>query len=172
MARQTQEFDMGGTGAELKPAAQRVQDALRTKGLASEVRHMAQTTRTAEDAAAACGCSVGQIVKSLVFRGARSGSPYLLLVSGSNRVDEKSVAARVGEPLERPDAQYVRDMTGFAIGGIPPLGHDRPLATYLDEALLAYEVVWAAAGTPDAVFPVAPADLAKATSATVIPVVA
>jgi prolyl-tRNA editing enzyme YbaK/EbsC (Cys-tRNA(Pro) deacylase) len=170
MAGRLQEIDMGETGAELKPAAQRVQDALAANGLASEVRHMAQTTRTAGDAAAACGCSVGQIVKSLVFRGARSGNPYLLLVSGSNRVDEKSVAARVGEPLERPDAQYVRDMTGFAIGGIPPLGHDRPLATYLDEALLAYDLVWAAAGTPDAVFPIAPADLATATAATIIPV--
>jgi prolyl-tRNA editing enzyme YbaK/EbsC (Cys-tRNA(Pro) deacylase) len=165
-------MDMGETGAELKGAAQRVQDALNAKGLASEVRHMTQSTRTAEEAAAACGCGVGQIVKSLVFRGARSGTPYLLLVSGSNRVDEKGVAARIGEPLKRPDAKYVRDMTGFAIGGIPPLGHDRPLATYLDEALLAYDVVWAAAGTPDAVFPVAPADLAKATGATVIPVVA
>jgi prolyl-tRNA editing enzyme YbaK/EbsC (Cys-tRNA(Pro) deacylase) len=156
--------------SELKPAARRVQEALHAKGLDARVRHMTQTTRTAEEAAAACGCTVGQIVKSLVFRGARSGNAYLLLVSGSNRVDEKGVADRVGEPLRRPDAQYVRDQTGFAIGGIPPLGHDRPLATYLDEALLAFDVVWAAAGTPDAVFPVAPGDLAKATGATVIAV--
>ena len=154
----------------LKPAAQRVQEALRAKGLAAQVRHMPQTTRTAEEAAAACGCGVGQIVKSLVFRGAQSGNAYLLLVSGANRVNEKGVAARIGEPLKRPDAQYVRDQTGFAIGGIPPLGHDRPLATYMDKALLAYEVVWAAAGTPDAVFPVAPADLAKAAEATIIAV--
>jgi prolyl-tRNA editing enzyme YbaK/EbsC (Cys-tRNA(Pro) deacylase) len=166
MERRMQEIDM----AELKPAAQRVQDALRAKGLASEVHHMPRTTRTAEDAAAACGCSVGQIVKSLVFRCTRSGIPYLLLVSGSNRVDETGVAARIGEPLERPNAQYVRDITGFAIGGIPPLGHDRPLATYCDEALLAFDVVWAAAGTPDAVFPIAPADLARAADATIIPV--
>ena len=91
--------------SELKPAAQRVQDALRARGLGSEVRHMSQTTRTAEEAAAACGCAVGQIVKSLVFRGGRSGKPYLLLVSGANRVDEKAVAERIGEPLRRPDAQ-------------------------------------------------------------------
>ena len=156
--------------SELKPAAQRVQDALRAKGLETQVRHMSQSTRTAEEAAAACGCKVGQIVKSLVFRGAKSGSPYLLLVSGANRVNEKAVAARIGEELRRPDAQYVRDMTGFAIGGIPPLGHDRPLATYMDEALLAFEVVWAAAGTPDAVFPVAPANLAQAAAAQVIAV--
>jgi prolyl-tRNA editing enzyme YbaK/EbsC (Cys-tRNA(Pro) deacylase) len=113
---------------------------------------------------------MGQIVKSLIFRGGRSGKPYLLLVSGANRVDEKGVAAAIGEPLRRPDAQYVRDVTGFAIGGIPPLGHDTPLATFLDKALLDYEVVWAAAGTPDAVFPIAPAQLAEATAATVIAV--
>lgn len=154
--------------SELKPAARRVQEALRARGLDSEVRHMRQTTRTAEEAAAACGCAVGQIVKSLVFRGSQSGKPYLLLVSGANRVDEKAVAERIGEALRRPDAQYVRDVTGFAIGGIPPLGHDTPLDTYIDEALLAWDVVWAAAGTPDAVFPVAPARLAEAVGATVI----
>lgn len=157
--------------SELKPAAQRVQEALRAKGLDSEVRHMAKSTRTAEEAAAACGCSVGQIVKSLVFRGAGSGRPYLLLVSGANRVDEKAAAARIGEPLQRPDAQYVRQVTGFAIGGIPPLGHDTPLETLMDEALLAYDIVWAAAGTPDAVFAVAPGRLAAAIEARTIRVI-
>ena len=102
--------------------------------------------------------------------GAQSGKPYLLLVSGANRVDEKAAGERIGEPLRRPDAQDVRDITGFAIGGIPPLGHDTPLATFMDEALLAHAVVWAAAGTPDAVFPIAPAQLAEATAAIVIPV--
>ena len=154
--------------SELKPAAQRVQDALRARGLGCEVRHMSHTTRTAAEAAKACGCSVGQIVKSLIFRGGRSGKPYLLLVSGANRVDEKGIASAIGEPLRRPDAQDVRDITGFAIGGIPPLGHDTPLATYMDEALLTYAVVWAAAGTPDAVFAIAPAQLAEATAATII----
>ena len=154
----------------LEPAAQRVQDALRARGLGSEVRHMRQTTRTAAEAAAACGCAIGQIVKSLIFRGGRSGETYLLLVSGANRVDEKGVAASIGEPLRRPDAQYVRDVTGFAIGGVPPLGHDTPLATFLDKTLLDYDVVWAAAGTPDAVFPIAPAQLAETTAATVIAV--
>ena len=110
--------------SELKPAAQRVQAAIDAKGLGGKVRHMPQSTRTAEEAAAACGCSVGQIVKSLVFRGAQSGKPYLLLVSGANRVDEKAVARHLGEALKRPDADYVRGVTGFAIGGIPPLGHD------------------------------------------------
>src|SRR5262245_35523582 len=90
--------------SDLKPAAQRVQDALRAKGLDCTVRHMGRTTRTAEEAAAACGCAVGQIVKSLVFRGTRSGKAYLLLVSGKNRVNEERVAERIGEPFVRPDA--------------------------------------------------------------------
>jgi prolyl-tRNA editing enzyme YbaK/EbsC (Cys-tRNA(Pro) deacylase) len=154
--------------ADLKPAAQRVQRALSDKGLAAEVRHMPQATRSAQEAAAACGCSVGQIVKSLVFRGAVSGTPYLLLVSGANRVNEAGVAATIGEALRRPDAQDVRAITGFAIGGIPPLGHASPLDTYLDAALLAYELVWAAAGTPDAVFAVAPQRLADAVGAKII----
>jgi prolyl-tRNA editing enzyme YbaK/EbsC (Cys-tRNA(Pro) deacylase) len=153
---------------QLKPAAQRVQDALAAHGLDSQVRHMAHSTRTAEEAAAACGCTVGQIVKSLVFRGARTGQPYLLLVSGANRVEEQSVAALLGEALTRPDAKYVREITGFAIGGIPPIGHAAPLATLMDEALLEYAVVWAAAGTPDADFPVAPRRLADAAGARVV----
>jgi prolyl-tRNA editing enzyme YbaK/EbsC (Cys-tRNA(Pro) deacylase) len=150
---------------QLKPAAQRVQAALEASGLDCKVRHMARPTRTAEEAAAACGCEVGQIVKSMVFRGARSGTPYLLLVSGANQVDLDLAAERIGEPLQRPDAAYVRETTGFAIGGIPPLGHATSIETFLDQALLAYATVWAAAGTPDAVFPIAPARLAEATAA-------
>jgi prolyl-tRNA editing enzyme YbaK/EbsC (Cys-tRNA(Pro) deacylase) len=156
--------------ADLKPAAQRVQDALRDKGLESQVRHMSQATRSADEAAAACGCSVGQIVKSLVFRGAVSGKPYLLLVSGANRVNQEDVARVIGEALRRPDANDVRDITGFAIGGIPPLGHRTPLATYMDAALVDYALVWAAGGTPDAVFPIAPQRLAAAAGASIIAV--
>src|ERR1700741_140211 len=102
----------------LKPAAQRVHDAAHGLSLEIEVRERGRSTRTAEEAAAACGCAVGQIVKSLVFRGKTSGKPYLLLVSGANRVNEKALAKVLGEPLSRPDAQYVRDITGYAIGGI------------------------------------------------------
>jgi prolyl-tRNA editing enzyme YbaK/EbsC (Cys-tRNA(Pro) deacylase) len=156
----------------LKPAAQRVQEMLQAKGLDAQVRHMPASTRTAHEAAQACGCQVGQIVKSLIFRGTRSGAPYLLLVSGANRVDEKIAQAQVGEPLGRADAQFVREVTGFAIGGIPPLGHASPTATFMDEALLAYEVVWAAAGTPDAVFAIAPEQLALAIAAQPIRVTA
>ena len=156
--------------ADLKPAAQRVQDALRAKGLSSQVRHMSQATRSADEAAAACGCSVGQIVKSLVFRGAASGKPYLFLVSGANRVNQEGVAQVIGEALRRPDANDVRDITGFAIGGIPPFGHKTPLETYMDAALLDFAQVWAAAGTPDAVFPIAPQRLAAAAGASIISV--
>jgi prolyl-tRNA editing enzyme YbaK/EbsC (Cys-tRNA(Pro) deacylase) len=156
--------------SELKDAARRVQERAAGLGLTIEVRRMPGSTRTAEDAAAACGCAVGQIVKSLVFKGRTSGKPYLLLVSGANRVDEKGVAGVIGEPLTRPDAQFVRDVTGYAIGGIPPIGHDRPLATYFDRDLLQYDVVWAAAGTPESVFPVAPALLAEKSGASVISV--
>ena len=156
--------------SELKEAARRVQERAAGVGLEIEVRQMPASTRTAAQAAAACGCAVGQIVKSLVFKGRTSGRPYLLLVSGSNRVDEKGVAGVIGEPLMRPDAQYVREVTGYAIGGIPPLGHDMPIATYFDRDLMQYDVVWAAAGTPEAVFSVLPARLADKAGATVISV--
>src|SRR5262249_61382715 len=142
--------------ADLKPAAQRVQDALGERGLEAQVRHMRQATRSAEEAAAACGCSVGQIVKSLIFRGRASGKPYLLLVSGANRVDEQGVAAAIGEALRRPDADDVRAITDFAIGGIPPLGHPRPPVTFMDAALPGSDPVWAAAGPPDLTVPVPP----------------
>jgi prolyl-tRNA editing enzyme YbaK/EbsC (Cys-tRNA(Pro) deacylase) len=156
--------------SQLKPAAQRVQAALQHKGLDARVRHMPASTRTAQEAANACGCQVGQIVKSLIFRGTGSGRPYLVLVSGANRVDEKVAADQIGEPLGRADAQFVREATGFAIGGIPPLGHTSEITTFIDRALLAYDEVWAAAGTPDAVFPIAPERLAEAIGARVIPV--
>lgn len=156
--------------SELPPSARKVQDAARAIGLDVVVREMTDTTRTAEEAAAACGVTVGQIVKSLVFTGATSGRPYLMLVSGSNRVNEKGIAAHLGEKLKRPDADAVRSVTGFAIGGIPPFGHDTPLSTWMDADLLRYEVVWAAAGTPRAVFPVDPARLRDAVNAEVIAV--
>jgi prolyl-tRNA editing enzyme YbaK/EbsC (Cys-tRNA(Pro) deacylase) len=124
--------------SDLKPASQRVAVAAAALGLDIRIVTHAQSTRTADEAAAACGCPVGAIVKSLVFQGKASGKPYLLLVSGANRVDEKAVAKLIGEPLKRPDAAYVRDLTGYAIGGIPPLGHDAQLATYFDRDLLAH----------------------------------
>jgi prolyl-tRNA editing enzyme YbaK/EbsC (Cys-tRNA(Pro) deacylase) len=156
---------------ELPDAVQRVANAARAAGLAIDVKVMPASTRTAEDAAAACGCDVAQIVKSLIFKGKASGRPYLLLVSGGNRVNEKAMAATLGEEIVRPDADFVRAATGFAIGGIPPLGHATPLTPWLDEDLLQFGTVWAAAGPPSAVFAVDPKALAAATGATIVPVV-
>jgi len=155
---------------ELPASAQKVQDAATALGLDIVVREMAESTRTAEDAAVACGVTVGQIVKSLVFLGATSHKPYLLLVSGRNRVNEKGVAQHLGEKLKRPDVDAVRALTGYAIGGIPPFGHATPIATYMDRDLMQYDVIWAAAGTPKAVFRTEPAKLRDAAGATVIEV--
>lgn len=155
---------------ELPPAAHRVQTVAAELGLDVRIRTMPESTRTAVEAAAAVGATVGQIIKSLVFKGKQSGKPYLLLVSGTNRVNENAVAHILGEPIVRPDADYVREVTGFAIGGIPPFGHATRLHTYFDEDLLQYETVWAAAGTPKAVFAVDPAALREAVVAHVIKV--
>jgi prolyl-tRNA editing enzyme YbaK/EbsC (Cys-tRNA(Pro) deacylase) len=154
---------------ELPAAARRVARAAAELGLAIEVVEMPDQTRTAEEAARACGCHVAQIVKSLVFRGTETKRPYLLLVSGVNRVDAERAAAAVGEPLDRPDAAFVREVTGFAIGGIPPFGHASAMAVFVDPDLLVHDVVWAAAGTPRTVFSVAPRHLAEAVDATVAP---
>lgn len=158
------------TKSDLPSSAKKFQEAAIAAGLDVAIREMAESTRTAEEAAAVCGVTVGQIVKSLVFTGASSGKGYLLLVSGANRVDERRVASEVGEMLERPNAETVRALTGYAIGGIPPLGHATPLATYFDRDLLQYEVIWAAAGTPKAVFHTEPETLRNATRALVIDV--
>lgn len=152
----------------LPPAAERVRAAALALGLDIEVREMPTSTRTAAEAAAACGADVGQIVKSLIFRGATSGAPYLLLVSGANRVDEAAAAARLGEALERPDAAFVRTVTGFAIGGVPPFGHASTIRTYMDADLLTHAEVWAAAGTPKTMFRICPQQLCGAAAAEVI----
>ena len=146
-------------------AVAKVRGAAMAARLEVRIAIMPDSTRTAEDAAAACGCDVGQIVKSLVFRGKNSRRPILLLVSGRNRVDTAKVAAVIGEALDRPDADFVRAVTGYAIGGIPPIGHDTPMATYFDTDLLAYPEVFAAAGTPNAIMAVSPAALSKAAAA-------
>lgn len=148
----------------------RVLEAARRLGIEVELREMPESTRTAEEAAAACGSTVAEIVKSLVFRGVGSGEAYLLLVSGGNRVDEVKVAEDIGEALSRPDARFVREFTGYAIGGVPPFGHDRALRTFLDRDLLRFGHVWAAAGTPRTVMRLSPAALRDATAASVISV--
>ncbi|MBN8995490.1 MAG: YbaK/EbsC family protein [Rhizobiales bacterium] len=155
---------------ELPPAAHRVETTAVEFGLKIEIRIMPASTRTAVEAAEAVGAEVGQIVKSLIFKGKDSGKPYLLLVSGTNRVNENQVARHLGEGIDRPDADFVREATGFAIGGIPPLGFATPLRTWMDEDLLQYETVWAAAGTPNAVFSVDPEALRAAVGAHAIKV--
>jgi prolyl-tRNA editing enzyme YbaK/EbsC (Cys-tRNA(Pro) deacylase) len=147
----------------LKPSAQRVQDALTERGLGERVVELAATARSAAEAAAALGCEVGQIAKSLVFRLRQSGRPVLIVACGSNRVDLARVEALLGEPLDRADPDFVREQTGYAIGGIPPLGHARPLVTVVDEDLLRYQRIWAAAGHPNAVFPLTPRELVAVT---------
>lgn len=136
----------------LKKSAQSVQDVLAHKGLPLTVVELAASTRTAQDAALAIGCTVGQIVKSLIFCTKETRRPILVLASGPNRVDEKVIEQQVGEKIMKADADFTREVTGFAIGGIPPIGHKQHIETYIDEDLLQYEEVWAAAGTPNAVF--------------------
>jgi prolyl-tRNA editing enzyme YbaK/EbsC (Cys-tRNA(Pro) deacylase) len=131
-----------------------------------DARELPDSTRTAPEAAAAVGCEVGAIVKSLVFRS--GGEAVLALVSGGNRADEARLEAELGAPVERADADFVRAATGYSIGGVPPIGHPAPLRTLVDEDLLRYEVVWAAAGTPRSVFPIEPRELAQLARGTVV----
>ena len=152
----------------LPRGARRVRTALLELGLPGDIHRLADSTRTAPEAAAAVGCELGAIVKSLVMRGVRTKEPLLVLVSGDNRADVELIEAAVDEPVERPDAGYVREVTGYAIGGIPPIGHPAPVRVLLDEDLFRFETVWAAAGHPHAVFPIAPAALARAAGARVL----
>ena len=142
------------------PSALRVQAVLGEK---YEVLEFDAGTRTAADAAAAIGCTVAEIAKSLVFRGGASGRAVLVVASGANRVDERKVAALIGEKISRADAEFVRAKTGFAIGGVPPVGHAEPPLTLIDADLMLFETIWAAAGTPNAVFRLKPGDLEELT---------
>jgi prolyl-tRNA editing enzyme YbaK/EbsC (Cys-tRNA(Pro) deacylase) len=141
-----------------------VQDDLLARGSANTVVELEQTTRTSVEAAMAIGTTVAQIAKSLVFRTIHSQRPVLVIASGINRVNEKTLAALVGEKIMRPDADFVREQTGFVIGGVPPCGHIKPLETYIDEDLLKFDTIWAAAGTPYAVFQLTPLELVQITS--------
>jgi prolyl-tRNA editing enzyme YbaK/EbsC (Cys-tRNA(Pro) deacylase) len=148
---------------ELSSSAQKVQAALKALGLPLEVVELPDSTRTAIEAAQAIGCKVGQIVKSLVFKAKRSQRPILVIASGQNRVNERLIETLIGEPLGKADADFVRQHTGFVIGGVPPIGHLETLETFVDEDLLQYHQLWAAAGTPHAVFSLTPTDLVKMT---------
>lgn len=136
----------------ISKSAQIVQDALAKQGLNFKVLELPSSTRTAQEAAATIGCQIAQIVKSLVFKTKETNKPVLILASGTNRVDEKCIEKILEEKLIRADAEFVREVTGFAIGGVPPIGHKTSLTTFIDEDLLQYTDLWAAAGTPNAVF--------------------
>jgi prolyl-tRNA editing enzyme YbaK/EbsC (Cys-tRNA(Pro) deacylase) len=152
----------------LRESVRKVQEALHAHGLTCHVVELAKTARSAPEAARAIGCGVEQIVKSLVFRGQQTHRPILVVASGGNRVNEKTLSVLVSEPVEKADAAFVRQHTGFAIGGVPPVGHEQRLVTFIDEDLLQYEQIWAAAGAPNAVFPLTPADLQRLTAGQVV----
>jgi prolyl-tRNA editing enzyme YbaK/EbsC (Cys-tRNA(Pro) deacylase) len=145
----------------VKPAAGagKVGDALAARGVDCEILAFPRTTRTSAEAAAAIGCEVAQIAKSLIFKGGRSARPILVIASGANRVDTDKLAALAGEAIEMPDAGFVRARTGFAIGGVPPVAHAEPLDTYIDRDLMRLDEIWASAGTPFTVFRLTPAIL-------------
>ena len=140
-------------------SVERVRLALEAKGANSEIERFDQSTRTAADAAAAIGCSVGQIAKSLIFRAKKSDRPVLVIARGDGRGDEKKIAAALGEKIGQADADFVRERTGFAIGGVAPVGHTGEAGCYIDADRSEFETVWAAAGAPNAVFRTSPGDL-------------
>jgi Cys-tRNA(Pro) deacylase len=148
----------------LSPSAQKIQDLLYSLGYNYAVIEHAESTRTAQEAADRAGCELGQIVKSLIFQGKASGKPILVLTSGANRVDEKRISEYAAESIRRADVDFVRTVTGFAIGGVPPIGHNQKMETYLDEDLQQYSFIWAAAGTPNSIFELTPSDLQKMTN--------
>ena len=154
--------------SQLSPTAQKIQDALHALGFDLTVIEHTESTRTAQEAADRVGVTLGQIVKSLIFKGKTSGKPILVLTSGANRVDEKRIRSYTGEKIGRADPDFVRAVTGYAIGGVPPIGHVQQMETYLDEDLMQYDVIWAAAGTPKAVFELTPGDLQRMTQGKVI----
>ncbi len=159
---------MTDSSRSLSKAARRVRDALIAKGVEARIVELASSTRTVEDAARSIGCQAAQIVKSLIFRTNDTGRPILVLASGVNRVNENGLAEQVGEKITKADADFARETTGFSIGGIPPVGHKQAIITFIDKDLLGYAEVWAAAGTPNAVFCVAPSTLQGITDGKVI----
>ena len=152
----------------LSPAAQRVQDALAALGFTYRVVESDHPTRTARDAARAVGCDVAQIAKSLVFRTAPTGRPILVIASGANQVNEWRVGVLLKEKLEKAPPAFVHEHTGFAVGGVAPLGHPKPLETFIDRDLMQHAAIWAAGGTPNALFSLVPADLVTMTRGRVV----
>ena len=152
----------------LSPSPQKVQEALKNLGFANQVSELQVTTRTSADAAQAVRCTVEQIAKSIVFEGKQTQKPILVIASGPNRINVKRIEEFISEPLGKADADYVRKHTGFVIGGVPPIGHEEKLEIFIDEDLLNCEEIWAAAGSPNAVFNLTPSDFIKMTGGRVI----
>jgi prolyl-tRNA editing enzyme YbaK/EbsC (Cys-tRNA(Pro) deacylase) len=155
----------------LPPAAQRIAELLAAHGLVDRVVEMPDSTRSAADAARACGCAVAQIAKSIVLRAQRSGRPVVVVASGVNRVNEARIAELLDEPIGKADADFVRARTGFALGGVAPLGFSETPALFVDRDLLQFPEIWAAAGTPRCVFKLTPDELVRLTGGTVTSVV-
>jgi Cys-tRNA(Pro) deacylase len=149
--------------SELSASASKVQQVLQDRGFSNQIIELEVTARSAIEAAEAVGVEVGQIAKSLIFKTRQTHQPVLVIASGANRVDEKKVSNLLGEKIEKADADFVREQTGFAIGGIPPVGHARTLKTLIDEDLIGYEVIWAAGGTPNALFKLTGSELVTLT---------
>lgn len=159
---------METTKDSLSKSAQVVQAELAQRGLALKVIELPSSTRTANEAATAIGCEVAQILKSLIFRTQVTNQPVLVLASGINRVNEVLIEKELGEKIGKADADFTREVTGFAIGGIPPIGHKQKILTLIDEELLNFTELWAAAGTPNAVFALPSQELVKMTDGKVI----
>jgi prolyl-tRNA editing enzyme YbaK/EbsC (Cys-tRNA(Pro) deacylase) len=149
-------------------SVQKVQEELKRLGFSNEVMELQATTRTSAEAAQAVGCQVEQIAKSIVFRAIKTDQPILVIASGPNRVNEKRIEEWISGPLGKADANYVRHKTGFVIGGVPPIGHLKKIEIFIDEDLLQYEEIWAAAGSPHAVFKLTPSDLVKMTEGRIV----
>lgn len=153
----------------LAKSAKTVQYVLAKKGLECKVVEMADSTRTAQDAANAIGCDIAQIVKSLIFKTKATHRPVLILVSGQNRVNEKVIESHVGEKITKADADFTKDITGFAVGGIPPIGHRQVIDfIFIDQDLMKFDSIWAAAGTPNAVFNLQSKNLVEMTEGKII----
>jgi prolyl-tRNA editing enzyme YbaK/EbsC (Cys-tRNA(Pro) deacylase) len=152
----------------LKKSSQKIQDLLHDHKLHTRVIEFQETTRTSQEAANAIGCEVGQIAKTLIFRGKTTKKPICIIASGKNRVDEKKIVQYLGEEIEKSDAQYVLEHTGFAIGGVPPIGYKFDITPLIDEDLMAYQEIWAAAGTPNSVFSLSPKGLLEITHGKVV----
>jgi prolyl-tRNA editing enzyme YbaK/EbsC (Cys-tRNA(Pro) deacylase) len=151
-------------------SVQKVEEVLKRHGLSTKIVQFPESTRTAQEAANAIGCDVAHIVKSLIFSTEKTHQPILVLTSGVNRVNEKLIEQLMGEKIKKADAEFTRNVTGFAIGGVPPFGHLQKITTFIDQDLLQYETVWAAAGTPHTVFSLVPSDLERITQGIVVKV--